>query len=367
MKKFLGSLFKGSFIALFVAIMFGPAIGAMTFAASFFPSVTGAALMGVQVEIWQKDIVEGLFKNNEFITQSIDESQYVLAGSVVHIPQAGAHAGAQRNRTKLPATITRRKDVDVTYTLDEITTDPRYIPDADKAELSYDKRQSCIAEDMAYIQELVADSMLYNWRPTYYIKTTGSATSAHWGTGNRKAVTLADFTAAKIAFNKWNIPQADRYVVIDTDMVNQLSAELKATPNRDYSVIYDPITGKLKALESFVIYERSTVLLASAPTLTQVTKKNYYGWTSGDKLYTPEQFEAFEDEESNSSPATTACAVALFYSKTCVARALGNTKFFENVGDPTMYGDIYSILQRIGGRNRRGDGKGVIGLIQDAA
>ena len=44
---------------------------------------------------------------------------------------------------------------------------------------------------------------------------------------------------------------------------------------------------------------------------------------------------------------------------------MGSTQMFAKEGDPTYYGDIYSFLQRLGGRARRADGKGVLGLIQE--
>ena len=34
-------------------------------------------------------------------------------------------------------------------------------------------------------------------------------------------------------------------------------------------------------------------------------------------------------------------------------------------GDPTYYGDIFSFLQRGGGRIARNDGRGVLGIIQE--
>ena len=43
-----------------------------------------------------------------------------------------------------------------------ITTDPRFIPNREQVELSYDKRQSVLMEDQRYINELMADAMLYN-------------------------------------------------------------------------------------------------------------------------------------------------------------------------------------------------------------
>jgi hypothetical protein len=90
---------------------------------------------------------------------------------------------------------------------------------------------SCMSEDMSALHELVSESMLFNWRPKYYIKTTGTAANAIYGTGTRKKVTIADFSAAKKIFNKWNVPKADRFVVLSTEMSEESTGwESQRTP-----------------------------------------------------------------------------------------------------------------------------------------
>ena len=357
--------------ALLFAVGIGSAFGAVAGGVALMASSvnkglpTSSLMSGVTPEIWVNYIIENLFKNNEFLLNSIDESQYVIGGSVVHIPQAGSQSGVQRNRKNLPATITRRKDIDVTYALDEFTTDPRFIPDIDKAELSYDKMASCMSEDMSYLEQFVAEAMIYNWRPTFFIKTTGDSTAAHIGTGNRKKLTLTDFQTAKAVFNKWNIPKGDRFVVLDTEMNAQLCSDLKATANRDFSAVYDPINGELKKLEGFQITERSTALNATNNTVSAVANSHYFKWTGNDLTYYPEDF--MDVESGDAAAATTSCAYGLFWSKNAVARSMGVTKMFDDKGNPQFYGDIYSFLQRAGGRSRRADGKGVLGIIQDNA
>jgi hypothetical protein len=360
-------------LSVFIAILFsgivtavaGPIAGGLTFGASFMAKPQGSMFMSVTPEIWTNYIVENLFKDNEFILSSIDESQYVIGVGVVHIPQAGSPSKVERNRKKLPATITRRKDVDVTYVLDEFTTDPRFIPNIDKSELSYDKMDSCMSEDMMNLKQVVAESMLYNWRPQFFRKTTGTAVESHLGTSNRKAICIEDFIKAKEQFNKWGIPKTDRYCLLDTDMKGQLVQELKLNEKRDYSILYNPVTGDLDKIEGFKIYERQSCLMASNITMTAVPKSGgLYTWTGNiDKCYTPEEIQTIEEE--GGSYDNTACAIALFWHKTQTARALGNTLMFDDMGNPQYYGDIYSFLQRAGGRIRRGDGRGVLGVIQD--
>jgi hypothetical protein len=50
-----------------------------------------------------------------------------------------------------------------------------------------------------------------------------------------------------------------------------------------------------------------------------------------------------------------------------VERALGQITFFERIGDPTYYGDIYSVGVRMGARKRRSDARGIIAIVQAAA
>lgn len=364
--RFILSLLIAMLFASGVGAVFGATAGVGAIGASLLlKKPQGAMYMAVTPEVWTDYIIGNLFKDNEFILNSIDESQYVIGTGVVHIPQAGSPSKVERNRKTLPATITRRKDIDVTYVLDEFTTDPRFIPNIDKAELSYDKMDSCMSEDMMFLKQFVAEAMLYNWKPTYFIKTSGDAVAAHYGTGNRKAVTLDDFMKAKKVFNKWNIPKEERHVVIDSDMKEQLVNALKATATRDFSAIYDPVSGEIKKLETFTIHERSTALVASNQTLTAEGTTGYFKWTATDLTYTPEELEA--REAGDASYATTSAAVALFYQKVSVARAVGTTEMFDDQGNPQYYGDIYSFLQRAGGRARRADGKGVLGLIQITA
>lgn len=356
-------------IAMMVAVGIGSAFGAPAGAAVFgvsalFKVPEGALPMAVTPEIWTDFIVGNLFKNNEFLLQSIDESQYVLQGSVVHVPQAGAPSRVKRNRTQLPATITRRNDVDVTYALDEFTTDPRFIPEADKQELSYDKLASCMSEDMSYMQQVLADTMLYNWRPEYFIKASKAKSAGYLihGTGVRTGVCVDDFENAKSIFNKWGIPKEGRFVILNTEMYGQICNDVRNSTNESLSAVYDAASGRLVKLEGFDIIERATVLTASNSTLSEVAGTKYFKFSSSDLTYTPEDYESIETGES--SAATTSCAIGLFWHKNFVCRAVGATKMFENQGDPTYYGDIYSFLNRAGGRKNRGDGKGVLGIIQ---
>ena len=333
----------GGFIAPILGVSTLAAAGGLT-AASFIPKPQGVTMMALDVEIWKPWIVESLFKNNEFLNFAVNADEYVLQGKVVHIPNAGSASGVKRNRTSLPVTVTKRTDLDVTYALDEFTSDPRLLTDAEKI-LSYDKMSSMMGQDMSAIKQLVAEWILYSWRveSDYIIRTTGDAVAAHLtgATGNRKTFLPADLEEAQAVMDEQDVPADGRYALIDARMYQQFSGQLSPTQYRDFSSVKDPKTGIVGEYAGFRIMKRSTVLKATNAA-TPIVKA------------------------PDAANATTDNAVALCWQMGSVERAMGETKIFENLQDPQFYGDIYSLLVRAGGRKIREDKKGVVGIIQAA-
>jgi hypothetical protein len=300
--------------------------------------------MGIQREIWQSHIEENLFQNNNFLLAATDDSQYVLQGKVVHIPQAGAKANVVKNRNILPASVGTRTDTDITYSLDEYTSDPILIPNADTVELSYNKRESVLSEHQSQLREKVANNAIYAWAPSAaasILRTSGPDTASHLDgtTGNRKVLTVADVKRAQLALNKQNIPMNDRYALLSADMYFQLLEQLGATDYRDFSAMADPKTGVLGMLYGFTIFQRPQV----------VTYDN-----SGTPVVNA--VDAVVNATDNDA--------ALFWHKDKVVRAIGEIKFFARTDDPTYYGDVYSFLVRMGARKRRDDQKGVVAIVQ---
>lgn len=300
--------------------------------------------MAIQKEIWTNHLQGSLFKNNEFLNYCFKADQFVIQGKVVHIPNAGAAPSIVKNRSSLPATVTTRTDIDITYAIDEFTSDPILIPNADTVELSYDKMSSVLAESESAIRELVADWMLYNWRVETagaIVRTSGANVTAHLpsATGTRKKFSLADIKAARLVMNKQNVPKEDRYMMIDSDMYEQITDELNVSTYRDAVKNYDLPQGVIYKIFGFNLMERSNTLVANN--------------AGTPVIQTPGTAATINDN-----------GVVLAWQANCVERALGTVDFFEQVGAPTYYGDIYSALIRMGGRKRRNDYKGVVAIIQ---
>ena len=354
---------KGLFSALFVAaVLFSlgaSAAGMAQGAGAAVLYVLGAVmpgspvagmLCGVQVEVWQNHIEGNLFKDNEFILRTTDASQYVLEGKIVHIPQAGATPNVVKNRTALPAAVTQRTDTDVTYQLDQYTSDPILIQMAEAIESSYDKRESILSEHEATLNQVIADNMIITFAPTLsarIIRTTGAATATTLAgtTGNRLKFGTRDLKAAQLAMNKQNIPMNGRVALMSADLFQQLTDDMTQTQYRDFSAAFDPKNGVLGRLFGFDIYMRSAVC----------------SYTNGGGVGTPvvNPYGAAANADDND--------VCLCWQETKVERAKGSIVFREHLNSPTYYGDVYSMEVRYGARKRRNLEEGLLAIVQTAA
>lgn len=300
---------------------------------------------GVEVEVWVDYIIKRLFKDNAFLNHAFNDDQFVLAGKIVHIPQPGSKPTVVKNRSSFPATAVGRTDTDIYYPLDVYTTDPTHIQDAEKIELSYDKIDSVFGDHAGSMAETIADDMIIKWltgiASGQIVGTTGGnvAATAPSATGNRKLILLDDMKKCQKLMNQQSIDKNDRYAMLSSEMLDQLTSNLTSTQYRDFSQYYNAAEGIVGKLYGFQILERSSVAVADN---TNAVKALGAAGAIGDN------------------------EVALLWQKNAVARALGETKFFDNVNDPQYYGDVYSALVRMGGRRRRSDSAGVIQLTQAA-
>ena len=308
-------------------------------------------MASVDVEIWANYIIDRLWKDNKFLKYAWNDDQYVLKGKIVHIPQPGAAPNISVNRSSFPATAVQRTDTDITYTLNEYTTDPHLVEYSEEVIVSYDKIDSIIGDLIGYLNDDIADNMILSWldesvtvpQKIYTSGGLATATTDEIGTaltGTRRVMLANDIKKAALMMNLQRIPKEGRYALLEANMYDQLLTDLAQTQYRDFSNTADPQNGVVGKLYGFTLLDRSsTITYSSTDTL------NAYGAAS----------------------ATTDNLASIFWQKDCVSRAMGDVKVFENTERAEYYGTIISTLLRMGGRRRRGDDKGVIALVQAAS
>ena len=304
-------------------------------------------MMAVQTEVWENFIAENLFKDYPWIKRAKDRSDNVLNNAVVHIPQAGNKPNASKNRENYPIPVTKRNDTDVTYAIDEISTDATHIPEADKVELSYDKLGSVIQDHFGVLGEESARDILDRWYPSNaanIVRTTGTDTAVYLNgqTGNRNKFMVADVQAAKTKLNlNTKKESGPRALIMTEEAYNQLKSDPLAKEKETMdSVGAVWSNGDLIKLEGFDIVR------------TDVTGRYDNTGTPVKKDYTAD--DAATDND-----------VMLAVDFRFVHFALGQVKFFETIGSAEYQGDIYSAQVRLGGRIERNDQAGVVAIVQE--
>lgn len=354
-------------VVLFVAALFTPitpdvAIGSAAVAftagtALSFVKLPSLAFMAIQVEIWQNHIEEELFKDNAFLRLSHNADQFLINSKAVHIPQSGGSGNVSKNRSSFPATIRQRTDNDVIYLIDEYTSDPVKIPHADTKELSYDKRQSVLGEDIDKLNEVVAENTLLNWvsSPAYgtysastipgssILLTTGAnvAASAPSATGVRKAMTQGDLQRARAFIkNQRRWKEGKMYGMI--------------TPAQEAELFPADSLTTATYMASVTEAERREGVMYKCQGFKLMTRTSIFRTQANGTLIA-----------YGAAGSATDCEAAYFWYTESVEFAYGGVEMFENLKEPTQYGDIYSFLVRAGGRARRQGYEGMV-LMQQA-
>lgn len=293
--------------------------------------------MPLQTEVWIDTLQENFFPDNSFVQKSEDDSQYV-DNKTVHMPNAGRPSKVQVNRRTKPAQPTERTDQDLTYELDELTSDPVHISHADTVELSYNKRSSIILNDKEEMRRVASELILQRWAKgadsAHTILTDGAQRDAHTTQGTGRRLKMTDKVVHQIAIrmDKQDLPATGRYLIIDSDMYADLLDSLTEANRMAFLASADVSKGTVGRLYNIDIFSRSTVLRMKA---------------NGELITTPDGGDATE------------VAAGFAWQKSCVSRAMGKIEMFASEKDPQYYGDIYSFLMRLGGSHRRYDKKGL--------
>lgn len=308
--------------------------------------------MALIKEIWVQDIQEALNRNADFLPYSVDHSAYIAFGTV-HIPQSGANPTVVKNPTTFPLPISERTDTDRTYLLNQFALEPTVIPNLDELQVSYDKRQSVLGQQITTLTQRIGDEVAISWTATgasNIISTTGSASAsalAPGATGTRKDVTLADIANLAKKLDMDNVPRdGRRKLLMSTDMFYQLMSidnVLRASYNGFQNQPNVLQTGVVAMLYGFQIMIRPVVSVFAN------------GATS------PKAFGA--------ATATTDNLACIAFHETTVCRALGSmTPLYDagsnGNGKPEFLGSVFNMEVMLGSAILRADMKGVASLVQ---
>ena len=176
--------------------------------------------MALQKEIWINHLVENLFPDNSFVAHSYSADDFVYAGRKVHIPNAGAKQTASVGPIARPKAAKEMTDTELSFDIHEIYTDPIYIQNADKYELSYSKREAVLKACKGALLDKLAETLL----------------------------------------NKDEMPQEGRCLLLDADAYEQLLEDLSEAQANAFLATADASRGVIGKLYGFDVMLRSKLI-----------------------------------------------------------------------------------------------------------
>jgi hypothetical protein len=310
--------------------------------------------MALIKEIWVADVQEALNRNADFLPYSIDDSAYVAFGTV-HIPQSGSNPTVVKNPATFPLPISERTDADRTYALNQFALEPTLITNLDELQISYDKRQSVLGQQITTLTQRIGDEVAISWTATgasNIVPTSGAAVGtalAPGATGTRKAVTLADIQALAQKLDKDNVPRSGRKLLMSTDMFWQLCS-IDNVIRGSYNAFQ---TSQPNVLQTGIVMQLFGFDIMIRPVVSVFAT----GATA------PKAFGA--------ATATTDMLACIAFHSTTVRRALGAMNPLYDAGSngngkPEYLGSIFNMEVMLGSAIGRDDMKGVASLVQVA-
>lgn len=322
--------------------------------------VNGLAL-DVATEFWDTIIAKNLFRGYDWLGRAKNRDGNVLNSKVVHIPQAGSVPNVKRNRVQYPVPMVKRADTDITYVIDELSSETTLVNDAEKWELSYSKIPDILDDHMKQLSKLIAQNSLYRWlgksgnqsdlASGNIVRTTGANTGhlLSGATGNRLLLMAANVLSANTVLKsqtKKDLNPGKRALILTLESYNELKADaaLDTFDKRD-------MLGAITRDGELVKIAGADIIITDV--LPRFTNAG-----------TPVAKDGLADDYAT---AATDNDVSLLVDFDFVHIAKSTTKMFYKADEPEYQGDIMNALARMGASRERSDMAGVVAIVQAAS
>lgn len=236
-------------------------------------------------QVWT-DVLMGKYREDGSILNEFTSFDHLVKFNSINMSEVGADPEVVMNAQTYPLTLSQRSDKGVQISLNTFDTKPTLVTNVEELETNYDKAASILKQHSDSIVNKMIKSALYNIAPSSHSsKTPVLSTTGQVNSDSNKKMTYADILRMRTAFNKLNIPQEGRVMVLCPIHEEDLLAEDADRYNQMM------ITGQVAG---FKVY---------------VSNSNPYYSTSGAKS---------DYEVTNTQPAS------IFFAKGEVMRAIGD-------------------------------------------
>jgi len=308
-------------------------------------------------QAFAKDIQNGLWPLNDFLSQSKDDSMFVNDNKV-NLPHAGTTPAVVEGRDAA-STPAKRADSASQYDLAELSTDATWLQYSEELIVNYAKRESILSEHRSALQKALAEKVLYKWA------RGGDSETGPWTTKPAKVLTLGSNRAVSLPTVGDTAPSGNRKAVLFSDILNVVNSLNNSDVPGDGRIAVIPACffGDILNIAEFKSADYvNTKPLPGAPLsffwlgMTWYVRSFVTRW---DKTATP-----YGLDDPTTDTVATDCAGGIFYHKDFVRKAKGDVKVFLNTDMANLYGSQMSALARYGAIGARVDGKGIVNLIE---
>lgn len=214
----------------------------------------GSALMeGVFTEVWTGELVKKMNAGlDDSFLNGIPDYSSKAENDAIHLIDVGGDPDVLVNNTTYPIPVQDLPDGDIVIGLDKFQTKPTRVTDDELYAISFDKMASVIERHGNAMKTRKLKKFAHALAPyshtasTPVIQTSGETDAA---TG-RKRLTLKDIVLLKAAFDKLEIPEDGRRLVLCADHVNDLLLADQSFKEQYYNYT----SGKLLNMYGFEVY-----------------------------------------------------------------------------------------------------------------
>ena len=257
LKAVSGILFN-AVMGLILAVALGgiPALGAVAavggsmLLGGFMP--TSSACAGLYSEIWTGELVQKLrAADTAPWLDGIPDYSALTDKNIIHLVDVGVDPAVLINNTTYPIPITAINDADIPISLDKYQTEATPLTDDELQGISYDKRGSIQDRHVKAILEAKYKKSIHAFAPgSNATKTPVLATTGANDGNGRRMITRQDIIRLKDKFDKLQVPEAGRRLVLCTDHVN----DLLTYDQKFAEQYYNYSSGKIMNMYGFEVY-----------------------------------------------------------------------------------------------------------------
>lgn len=272
---------------------------------------------GLYPEAWTGELVKAFRAAAEAVGwyNKIRSYDQYVEKDIIHMVDVGADPEVLINNTAYPLEITDLGDGDIAVKLDKYQTKPTRITDDELHALGYDKMASVVERHKEAFSETKFKRAIHSIAPVENTAKTPVIVTSGEAIDDRKRLTRSDIIALKKAFDKAQVPQDGRILVLCADHV----ADLLEQDQKFAAQYYNYESGAISRLYGFEVYEYDACPYYNVAS----KKKTVYGSVPGEG-----------DRQ---------CSVA--FSTKRVMRADGSTKTYllEAASNPTTQENVFSM------------------------